>query len=154
MLRALFPPDKPLLLRYAPLVLGLWGAGFCILFPLALLDIGHFTIDERTVSGPEFAARAYPVVLPCAVMAVALAAGFYGDRSWTRPLALTFCASLAVGSSAVGFASGATVDASIVLLSAPLWLGALFWYLYGKAAVVAYYNRISDGTASGEANSA
>jgi hypothetical protein len=136
------PPRRPLLLRFAPIYFGGWGGGMCIGFPLALFDVGSFSINGEPVSGPEFAARVYPAALPLAVAAVVLAWGFHRQRPWTRKATLVLLAAVVVGSALVGLVSGAVVHALMISLFGPVQLAVIAWYFYRKRNVVAYYRSI------------
>ena len=142
---------KPTLLKLAALFLGFWGV---VALPLGLSLLvsegGTYTLNGVAVTREEFMARAgaafalFPVL---GVVTIAIAVGIATGRRWARPLLLGFFAlgpvvpvlALAPGNPDV------RSDLPWSLGVALAFGGLVWWYLYRRPNVVAYYRSLASG---------
>src|SRR6185437_5122948 len=84
----------PVLMRagilWSAFIAGIWAA----FIPLALFNIGTYTIDGRVVAGRYFLVHAYPELSPMIGLLIAISYGFCTERQWARSLPIWFWASL------------------------------------------------------------
>jgi hypothetical protein len=133
----------PWFMRKAGVASALFVAIGLLVAGLAALNIGTFTIDDRTVSGPEFLTRVYPGGLPLLALLGALSYGYWTEKLWARPLPLILALLVDVvllwqvrGN---GLARG---DAPGLMAWAVLYVVIALWYCYYKQSVIAYYRAL------------
>jgi hypothetical protein len=133
--------QRPLLLNIG-MVGSFFLGGLMLLFlPLAPFDIGTYTINGTTVSGPEFLRRFGIVWGAVSALYLAIGYGLMREKPWARPLMMLYW----VGGAALLFAAGGAsseAGCSAALLLFPA--GAAAWYLYEKDSVVEYYDALLD----------
>lgn len=119
------------------------AAIWLLFLPLAALDVGSYSIDDRVVSGPYFLTHAYPVLLPFIGLLLALAYGYWTERLWARKLPIVFW--LLVDAILVWqILSGEVVGAEAIefVVWALLYVAFAVWYCYFKASVATYYRAL------------
>ena len=127
---------------------GIWLSAFVaaiwlLFIPLAAVDVGSYSIDDRVVSGPYFLAHAYPILLPFIGLLLAVAYGYWTERLWARPLPILFWLFV----DAILFwqiLSGEVVGAEAIefVAWALLYVACAVWYCFFKPSVAAYYRAL------------
>jgi hypothetical protein len=141
---------RPALLTLGAYGSGFFGAGLGILLLLAPFDIGSYSIDGATVTGPEFLREAGIIFGAIAIVCSAISYGLWTGRTWTRPLMLFYwiiSGAYLIGD-AVGRKSNDDLLAGIFFLVVTLAAAGL--YLYGRKTVVEYYRALSKEQRAGQ----
>lgn len=142
--------DANLQRQFAPrpllLTIGMFGSAIVaflvpVLLVCAAFDIGHYEVNGRVVSGPEFLRLTGVLCATVVAICAAVSYGLATEKRWARPLMLAYwpvtflVMMLTVGRSA----GGGLACSAILALFAALLAGA---YLYGKRDVQAYYRAL------------
>jgi len=133
----------PGLMRTGTVVSALFVVMWLCFIPLAALNVGDYSIDERVVTGRYFLAHIYPVLLPFLALCAVLAYGYWTERVWARPLPVIFW--LAVdGVLFWQIVMGEVVggDAIEIIIWAILYVVVALWYCFYKSSVAAYYRAL------------
>jgi Predicted membrane protein (DUF2127) len=134
----------------APGLIRFWARGFS-LFALvglgavatAAMGRGRYTVEGVPVTAEVFLRHSGLMLGGLGLYSAALGYGFWRGRTWARPLLLLL---------AIGFAGYGVQDvlrtrgwdrALILALADLLFVSALYWYLYRKQNVAAYYTRLN-----------
>lgn len=119
-------------------------AGVWVSFvPLAALNVGTYTINDRVVSGPYFLGHAGPILLPFIVLLLAIAYGYWTERLWARPLPILFWFAIdlvLLWEIVTGDATGD--DAVAFVVWGVLYIAAALWYCFFKESVARYYRAL------------
>jgi len=149
----------PALMRAGTVLSALFVAIWLGFIPLAAFDVGDYSLNGRTVTGPYFLAHAYPVLLPFLALCAALAYGYWTERLWARPLPVIFW--LAVDGVLFWEILAHEVvggEATEFVVWAILYVVVALWYCFYKPSVAAYYRALEraygHGTAASDAGGA
>lgn len=135
----------PLLMRLGIIGSTLFVSVWLLFVPMAALNLGTYTIDDRVVTGRYFLVHAYSVLLPFLGLMSAIAYGYWTERLWARPLAVWFwfAVDLVLLYLVVAGLVSST-DAVMYAFWAVAYVGAAWWYCYRKETVVRYYKSLED----------
>jgi len=130
-------PALLLLGTYGALVLGAFGLLLAVLAPF---NIGNYSIDGRSVSGPEFLRQVG--VFWVTVFALTLCIGYllWSKRPWIRPLLVLYWVVMAAGILIIPTAGGLAVRLQGVVFLLVFTFVPSILYLYVKSSVVAYFD--------------
>ena len=143
----LAPREKPLLILIAPPFVAL--SGFSIIaFAIAMASTAFAA--GVSVSEAVLVLAISLVVVSAGAVSVAAAYGLFAERSWARELLTHVPAGLAVLGIAAMAAVGWDDDSWIGVGNSIVMLGLCYWYFFGYAPVVRYYERLSARERSGQ----
>lgn len=142
----------PGLMRVGVLFSTFMGALLLLIVPLGALNIGSYSIDERTVSGPYFLLHIYPIVAPYLILLLAITYGIWAERLWVRPVALVFWLALDLILVFDVLTERVTsTDAFAYAAWAVVYILIVWWYFYRKATVLSYYRRLASARSASRA---
>ena len=137
---------KPLLLVLGQFGSFFVGALFTLLSLLAPFDIGSFSIEGETVSGPEFLQRGGWLMALIGIVLLAIGVGIWREREWARFLMVAFWFSYVLAG--LMEIHGDLVNVISACIGAAIGASVAGWYLYRKPNVRAYYDALSRSTSS------
>jgi hypothetical protein len=114
---------------------GFAGGVFLLILPFAPFDIGSYSIDGETVSGPEFLRREGIVLGGVGALLIAITYTIATREPLARELMILFWMLSAALGTLVPILRGET-DFDLTWVPA---LGIAIWYLYFKPNVVLYF---------------
>jgi hypothetical protein len=128
--------SRPALLTVGMVLSGLMGGLAALFLVLAPFDIGTYTIDGQSVTGPEFLRREGLLMFAMAALLIGISVTLARDEPFARELMILFWILIGVLGTLIPILKGASeLDAS--------WMVALpiaVWYLYFSNGVVAYFS--------------
>lgn len=134
--------QRPLPLTIGMVLSGALGAFSVGLTALAPFNLGTYSINGKTVTGPEFLRQVGTVWTVGGLLCLVIAYGLYRERPWTRALMLAFWVVIGALTFATKMSKGSAGD----LVSSIAWtvfcLGTTGAYLYAKTNVVDYYRAL------------
>jgi hypothetical protein len=138
---------RPLLLTLGLGFITLWlGVGVLILV-IALVGNGPYTVNGQPATKSEFFGDPFVLSLaPIIIMTAWVAWVLWRERPWARPLMLGFWFVVYAPAIFVPNADWASRLAGILSLAVSITIAS--WYLYGKANVVAYFQRLGERNVS------
>jgi hypothetical protein len=120
-------------------VCAVWGVLAVGILPFAVLDMGSYTVNGESVSGPEFVRRVGLGWGTVGVLCLAIASAVYRNRPWSRHLMLAYWPVIGLFFAALGFSSSGTTGIMTAAAFASVGLLGAYLYLYRKRNVTAYF---------------
>jgi hypothetical protein len=138
---------RPLLLTLGLAFVTLWFAVVVLIFVVALVGNGPYKVDGQPVTKSEFFSDPrFFAFAPVIVISAWIAWALWRERPWARPLMLGSWIVVGVPPIFARDADWASRVSSILFVVITMTIAS--WYLYGKANVVAYFQRLKESSAS------
>jgi len=109
---------------------------FLLFLLLAPFDIGTYSIEGETVSGPEFLRTAGWLMAIATVLCLSIAYALWRDRSWSRPLMILYW--VVTGLAVLVWSR----EFNCAVVEMFIFAALAAWYLYGNHNAAAYYRLI------------
>ena len=142
---------RPLLLTIGMYVAPAFGGLFLLLVLLAPFGAASYTIDNELVTGFEFLRRAGIYYALIGGSAVAAAYAIWRERSWSRWAMVFFWLAQVAAAIGFGWADSGVAGVAAGLASLLIIVVLVWWYLFDKENVVAYYRSLEKAEAAEEA---
>ena len=152
------PVETPVRRRFEMPFLLLCGLGFSAffsaiaatvftIFALALPFTSSYSVKGHPATRAEFFADSWPIIgiLSLLLLFIAIAYALWRELPWSRLLTLLFWGANAI--LIVGLQLWGPVEVRgdwTPILLYPIMIAVVWWYLYRKAAVVAYYRVLEE----------
>jgi len=124
------------------------GAFILTIFAIWLPFSSSYSVDGHAATRAQFFAASLPILVavpPLLLLFAAIAYALWRELQWSRPLIVAFwCANLLLGA---GLATWGPVHDPEAWAPLPIYLiiiAIVWWYLYRKPAVVAYYRVLEE----------
>jgi len=127
---------KPALLLLGQIFSLVAAAIFLVLLVAAPFNAGTYTINDESVSGPEFLRRVGWLFGLYGVLLGAIGVGLLRDAPWARPLMVAYWVVIALSLLLVQPFTADSVWGMVTML---VFAGIAWWYLYQKPNVRAYF---------------